>query len=89
MKIINFERVELNRLDGQLDVANIKESLGNLLHNNAIHIPIKKLAEKIYYSSGDTEFTEEECAMLNREIKRDDLNILLRVREKIEELTLI
>lgn len=85
----NFEQVELKRLSGNVDIVDLRSSLGDMLYNSAMHIPVRKMAEKIYYSKGETEFTKEELDLLKNEIETKDFNLFLRVKEAIIELSTI
>lgn len=85
----NFEQVILKKLSGDIDIIDIRTSLGDLLYNSAMTIPVRKLAEKIYYSEGVTDFTLEELETLQKEVITNDYGLFLRIKDAVLELATV
>lgn len=87
MKTVNFKTVRLKSLSGAIEVVDLARSLGDILYNAAMTIPVRKLAEKIYYSEGETEFEDEELALLKTELETKEFGFFLRVKDALIELS--
>lgn len=87
MKTVNFKTVELKSLSGVVTQADLSQSLGDILYNAAMSIPVRKLAEKIYYSEGEAEYTDEELGLLKTELETKDFGLFLRVKDALIELS--
>lgn len=68
MKKINFERIELfsDVAHTECSVQNLKKDFANILYNLGTGLPCHALALKIYNSSGETEYDDEECALIRQ-----------------------
>lgn len=64
MKKVNFEFLELKSLSGKVEVANVKESLAELIYSCRGGLKYKLLAEKIYKSTGECELDDKEVELL-------------------------
>lgn len=64
MRKINFEFLELKSLSGFVEVANVKESLAELIYSRLGGLKYKLLAEKIYKSRGNCELDDNEVELL-------------------------
>lgn len=71
MKKINFERLEvfLDIAKTQRVEQNVKSELADIMYKMGKGIAFHALAIKIYNSSGETEYTDEECDLI-REVSQ-------------------
>ena len=85
MKKINLSALQLKCLGGKIETANVREVISNLLFNQAMSIPQKRLAEKLYDAKGEIELNEEECSVLLEFVSSEQLGLVLRLKDAICE----
>ena len=83
MKKINLSALTLECLGGKTEIANVRDVISNLLFNGATRIPEKRLAEKLYDAKDEVELNEEESSILVAFANREDLGLILRLKEAI------
>ena len=68
MKRINFERIEIfsDIEHTRCSVCNVKKDFANAIYQNGYGIESHALALKIYNSSGETEYNENEVRLIKK-----------------------
>ncbi len=59
MKKVNFKELKVETSIGKYEPLDIREGVGNLLHNRSSTIPMSDLARKIFHSQGSVEIEDK------------------------------
>lgn len=68
---INFKKLKLTSLSGEVKEMDTREAVGELIYSGANGIGYKLLAEKIYKSDGEVELDENEGKLFVRLLDSD------------------
>lgn len=71
MKKINFKKLRLTSLSGEVKEMDSREAIGEMIYSGAHGIGYKLLAEKVYKSEGEIELDEKERDLLEKLLDND------------------
>lgn len=70
MKIVNFNAIEVENIDGSKSKINIKKDFANALYSNGKTLDVVELARKIWHSENETELTDEEVKIVEENVRQ-------------------
>jgi hypothetical protein len=70
MKKIDFNKIEIENIDGTTAIVSLKKDFANAMYSQAKTLDVVELARKIWHSDSEVELKDEEVKIVEENVKQ-------------------